>query len=214
MIPNYLRDVEQARDDYPVQWEAAHVDGHPAKRDFIVLLANRLHKKDPRVGCNGKRGNPNDLSMDALNILDEEDGPGRTPAGKRCWVVDVIGGAGRPNSQPIWLAFSDPGASSGAWVDPRIAHMPPPPPPAPVREVLSKGEAFAALKALNAFYAAPEGLQRPGGLVIPDNEGRSVADMEAIAQWFYQLVIERVPLNDVYAQIRNSHEWKGKHGEL
>jgi hypothetical protein len=81
----------------------------------------------------------------------------------------------------------------------------------PQRDVLPKGEAFMALKALNAFYQAPEGLQRPGGLVIHDHEGRSVADMEAIAQWFYQLVIERVSLDDVFTQIRNSHEWRSKH---
>jgi hypothetical protein len=83
--------------------------------------------------------------------------------------------------------------------------------PAPTQGVLPKGESLMVLKALNAFYQAPEGLQRPGGLVIHDHEGRSVADMEAIAQWFYQLVIERVSLEDVFTQIRNSHEWQSKH---
>lgn len=81
----------------------------------------------------------------------------------------------------------------------------------PPRKILPKGEAFAALQALNAFYQAPEGLQRPGGLVTPDSEGRSVADMQAIAQWFYQLVVEGVPLEDVFTQIRASHEWQEKH---
>jgi hypothetical protein len=135
MIPNYLEDVKQAAKDYPAQWSHAHVDGHPGKHDFILLLAARLHKKDPRVGCNGKRGNPLDLSMDALNVLDDEDGPGRTPAGKRCWVVDVIGGAGGSNPTPIWNAFSDPQASSGAWVAPKIASLPTPQyPPYPPNE--------------------------------------------------------------------------------
>lgn len=87
---------------------------------------------------------------------------------------------------------------------------PQPPPPAPSK-VLPKGEAFAKLQALNAFYQAPEGLQRPGGLVRPDGEGRSVADMEAIAQWFYQLVIEGVSIDQVFAQIRSSDEWRSKH---
>ena len=41
--------------------------------------------------------------------------------------------------------------------------------------VLPKGEAFVLLKALDAFYRAPEGLQRPEGIG---------GDMEAIAQWF------------------------------
>lgn len=88
----------------------------------------------------------------------------------------------------------------------------PEPKPEPLpSKVLPKGEAFAKLSALNAFYQAPEGLQRPGGLVRPDNDGRMVADMEAIAQWFYQLVIEGVPLDHVFAQIRASEEWRGKH---
>jgi hypothetical protein len=81
----------------------------------------------------------------------------------------------------------------------------------PRPKVLPKGEAFAKLQALNAFYQAPEGLQRPGGLVIHDSEGRSVADMEAIAQWFYQIVVDGVPLEDVFTQIRASHEWQSKH---
>lgn len=81
----------------------------------------------------------------------------------------------------------------------------------PTLGVMPKGEAFAALQALNAFYAAPEGLQRPGGLTLPDRDGRMVADMEAIAQWFYQIVIERVPLDAVFTQIRNSEEYKSKH---
>jgi hypothetical protein len=80
--------------------------------------------------------------------------------------------------------------------------------------VLPKGEAYMVLQALNAFYAAPEGLQRPGGLIRFDDQGRSVADMEAIAQWFYQLVIERRTLEEVFIQIRASHEWRTKHGQL
>ena len=218
MIPNYLEHVKAAKDRYPEAWRHAHVDGDPLKREWIKLLAADLHAIDARVGCNGKRGNPNDLSMDALNVLDPDDGPGRTPDGKRCWVVDVIGGAGGPTPQPIWNAFDDPGASSGAWVKPgpAITLMPPTLPDRPPDRptALPKGEAYAALRALNAFYQAPEGLQRPGGLVRPDDHGRSVADMEAIAQWFYQLVIERVSLEDVFTQIRASHEYRQKHGLL
>ena len=77
--------------------------------------------------------------------------------------------------------------------------------------ILSKGEAYAALQALNAFYMAPEGLQRPGGMVRPDNSGRMVADVEAMGQWHYQLVVEGVSLEDVFTQIRGSAEWKSKH---
>lgn len=211
MIPNYLEDVKAAQRKYPAEWKAAHVDGHPKRYDFIVLLARDLYQKDTNVGCNGKRGDPRNLSMDALNIIDPEDGPGRTPNGKRCWVVDVIARAGGSNPEPMWGAFSDPVASSGAWVHPMAVMLE----PEPVKsKILPKGEAFAKLQALNAFYQAPEGLQRPGGLIIHDSEGRSVADMEAIAQWFYQLVVEGIPLEDVFTQIRSSDEWRSKHGEL
>lgn len=75
-------------------------------------------------------------------------------------------------------------------------------PPPPAIKVLPKGEAFTALKALDAFYRAEDGLQRPEGIG---------GDMEAIAQWFYQLVIEGRTIEDVQAQIRNSGEWKEKH---
>lgn len=208
MIPNYLKHVEAAVDRYPEAWRHAHVEGDPLNREWIKLLAADLNAIDPRVGLNGKRGDPKNLSMDALNVLDPDDGPGHTPNGVKCWVVDVIQGAGGPTPKPIWNAFTDPVASTGAWVTPGPAITPPEPPRS---KMLPKGEAFAALKALNAFYQAPEGLQRPGGLVLPDGEGRSVADMEAIAQWFYQLVIEGIPLEAVFAQIRNSQEWREKH---
>lgn len=95
--------------------------------------------------------------------------------------------------------------------DAPVVSPPLPPPQVCPHRILPKGEAFMLLKALNAFYAAPEGLQRPGGLVLTDLEGRSVADMEAIAQWFYQLAIEGVSLADVFTQIRASEEWRSKH---
>lgn len=91
----------------------------------------------------------------------------------------------RPNNVPL-LNFDAPKA----------------PPPPPAQKILPKGEAFAFLKALDAFYRAPEGLQRADGLG---------PDMEGIAQWFYQGVIEGVTLEQVFTQIRNSNEWKAKH---
>lgn len=116
---------------------------------------------------------------------------------------------------PVWNPI--PKAVWRAWNPPLLVDgIPSAPPPAPQPEpsrppVMSKGEAYAELQALNAFYAAPEGLQRPGGMVRFDDQGRPVADVEALAQWFHQLAIERVPRNVVYAQIRNSDEWKSKH---
>jgi len=133
VIPDYKADVEAAAKRYPEAFSHAHVDGDPRRWDFIRLLAFDLYAKDKNIGLNGKRGNPNDLSMDALNYLDQIDGPGRTPEGLRCWVVDVIGGAGGPNPVPQWGVQHDPVASSGAWVKPGTAPGPVPiPVPPPV----------------------------------------------------------------------------------
>lgn len=90
----------------------------------------------------------------------------------------------RPNNPPL----------------PPIAAPTPTPQPEPSK-VLPKALAYAELKALDAFYRAPEGLQRPEGL----------GDVEAIAQWFYQLVIEGISREQVFAQIRSSDEWRRKH---
>lgn len=73
----------------------------------------------------------------------------------------------------------------------------PQPPPS---RVLPKDQAFEFLKQLNDIYRTE--LQRPEGIG---------GDMEAIAQWFYQGVIEGKSIADVLTQIRQSDEWKGKH---
>lgn len=209
MIPNYLEAVKAARTTYADAWAHAHIEGDPRRHEFIKLLAADLYKQDPRVALNGKRGNPSDLSMDALNILCEKgESDGRTPEGLPCVVVDVIGGAGGPNPVPTWSVFTNQAQGSGARVIPGATPTSTPQPVPPPSKILPKGEAFAALTALNRFYAAPEGLQRKGGLIREDN---GEVDTEGVAQWFYQIVIEGVPLDAVFTQIRNSQEWKDKH---
>jgi hypothetical protein len=123
-----LEEVKAAKERYPDAWKSAHVEGDEAREDFIHLLAEDMHHVYPEVALNGKRGNPNDLSDDALNILDES-GPGRTPEGQRCWVVDVIAGAGGTNPQPAWQKIQDAVGSSGAHVLPGPSPQPPTPIP-------------------------------------------------------------------------------------
>lgn len=119
--PNYQADVERCAAENPDAWTNAHT-GNAHTEDFIRILAAELYAKDARVGLNGKRGVPTDISDDALNVLDPDDGPGHTPEGDQCWVVDVIIGAGGPNPTPTWNAFSDAESSTGA-------HVVPGPPP-------------------------------------------------------------------------------------
>ena len=129
----------------------------------------------------------------------------------RAWAVDFIGGAGGPDPRPGWMP--DPSAiyTHADGMDPKTHHgeepeAPVAPPAKPALQPLSQDEAMSALRELNAFYGAAEGLQRPGGMVI---DGR--ADLDAMGQWFYQLVVLRVPLDNVKQQIRGSDEWKAKH---
>lgn len=154
MIPNYLRDVEAAKAKYADAWAHAHVAGDPRRHDFIKLLAYDLHQKDPKVGLNGKRGNPNDLSMDALNYLcDAADSAGRTPEGLPCAVVDCIGSAGIPSQYPVWSPFTTLVEGSGAWVTPMPVEPPAPQVEFPPRDLV--GQFFAALDAKYAQRGAP-----------------------------------------------------------
>lgn len=138
MIPNYKRDVEAAQGAYPDAWAHAHIEGDPRRHEFIKLLGADLHAKDANVALNGKRGDPNDLSMDAVNILcDAADSQGRTPEGLPCVVVDVIARGGalppytpqNPAPSPAWSVFTDKPQGSGAHVLPGAAPEPPVPQP-------------------------------------------------------------------------------------
>lgn len=199
-VPNYSTEVRRLFDTGLFDLKT-----HDGQGAFVDACVSMLHGKNARWGHLKKK--PGQTAVHGHG----EDSALFLFADGRAQAVDFIGGAGGPNPQPGWIVDPELRYKAADWVDPtehvrESAHTCP-----QVPAVLPKGEAFSQLKALNAFYQAPEGLQRPGGLVIPDSEGRSVADMEAIAQWFYQLVIEGIPLESVFAQIRNSDEWKSKH---
>lgn len=135
MIPNLLSEVEACKKAHPVEWAQAHT-GSPQTDDFIKLLAARCHAIDPRFGNNGKRGNPQDISDDALCFKGEgadfivDEFGNATPAS----VIDVIGAAGTPGAVPQWAIVSKPDAPiKTAWVKPGAAvpvqppHVCPPP---------------------------------------------------------------------------------------
>jgi hypothetical protein len=141
--PNYKADVERVAAENPEAWRNCHT-GNAHTEDFIRILAAELFIKDNRVGLNGKRGNPDDISDDALNYLDPADGPGTTPQGARCWVIDVVASAGSPDASPTWQAFTDPQDSSGAHVQPGEAPSPEPEQPDiyPYPDEQTAGKAF------------------------------------------------------------------------
>ena len=126
MIPNMLAEVEKCKADYPQAWTDAHT-GNSHTEDFIKLLAIRCHAINVKCGLNGKRGNPSDLSDDALNFLcGSSESTGRTPEGLPCVVIDVIGAAGSAGAYPTWQVFSVAPEANGAWVQPTTIAVPPP----------------------------------------------------------------------------------------
>ena len=134
-LPNYFKEVEAAIEKYPDAFAHAHVQGDPRATEFIKLLAKDLHAIDPHVGCNGKRGDPDVISMDAVNILcTAAESDGRTPDNRPCVVVDVIAHAGakppytasNPAPKAAWNVYKTKVEGSGANVNPNGA---PPPPP-------------------------------------------------------------------------------------
>jgi hypothetical protein len=139
-LPNYIQHVHALAEKYPQEWREAHTSS-PNTEAFIRLLASYLHYEvDANVGLNGKRGNPNDISDDALAIIDPQ-GDVMLPSGQRIFVVDVIAGAGGPNPTPAWQSVGGP--SPGAWVQPAKVHTPTPipiptPTPAPPPNVVEQ----------------------------------------------------------------------------
>lgn len=126
MIPNMLAEVEACKRDLPQAWQDAHT-GNAHTEDFIRLLAGRLYAIDENFGLNGKRGNPDDLSDDAINYKGEGPGHDPTHGNMPVTVFDVIRGAGGTDPQPSWDKIDQ--AGPGAWVKPANGFPEPPQPP-------------------------------------------------------------------------------------
>lgn len=156
-IPDGRDVVARLAAEYPDEWKKAHnpSGGGPETEAFIRRVAYVLHTTvDARFGLTGKRGNPNDISDDALcydgeSALGDYD-PTRNNA--PVTVIDVIGGAGGPNPTVTWSVVGP--APKAAWVKPEPVGSgsagggpspTPPPPTAPdLRPILD------AVKALDA----------------------------------------------------------------
>lgn len=113
--------IEQLKQQFPNEWACAHT-GKPCTEDFIRIAAFVINQDDPDVGLNGKRGDPNNISDDALSVKDPEGcDTDPTEGGSRRSVVDVIVGAGGSNPQPAYNVVSDCSQPTGsAWVEPPV----------------------------------------------------------------------------------------------
>lgn len=129
MVPDYKYVVEQCKKAYPAEWKNAHT-GNEHTEDFIRLLAVQLHDLDKRFGLNGKRGDPDDISDDAVNFKGEGADTDPTNGNSPVTIIDVIAAAGSPQASPSWVIVTDAAnPTKGAWVDPTNVVEPPAPPP-------------------------------------------------------------------------------------
>jgi hypothetical protein len=152
-MTNYQHLVEEAAATWPEDWKNAHTDlGSERSRAFIRKLAAFIHTIDPRVGLNGKRGDPHNISDDALAVFDPN-GDVIDRAGRRMFVVDVIAGAGGPDPRPAWQSVGS-GGHPGAWVQPETVSVPTPQPtpqPTPTPPAIDYSARLEAIQSSQVF---------------------------------------------------------------
>jgi hypothetical protein len=81
---------------------------------FTDAVASLLTAEDARWGRNGKRGNPNDPSHDAIAFRNQS-----SPFGVS--IVDIIGAAGSSSASPAWIDQTQAtidARTTGVWVAP------------------------------------------------------------------------------------------------
>lgn len=127
IAPNRRAVVEQAADEFPLEFREAHRDGVPPGRreGFIKIVARRLFESDARFGLNGTRGTST-LSQDAVTFK-----AAASPAGG-VEIIDVIRAAGSDEAAPAWNDVTQETADRGhigMFITPPALVTPPPPPP-------------------------------------------------------------------------------------
>lgn len=168
-VPNEKTRIEQLARDNPNTFACAHTPA-ACGWNFVKLVACKLNPEpsNGRWGANGKRGDPNVLSWDALNWKGEGPGNDPTDGNRPVTVIDFIVGAGGPSPRVDWNIINESGP--GAWVKPRCkGDVPDPkwlagdstdnpipvPPAAPVYPPYPGDEVFDAIaNMLFADYAA------------------------------------------------------------
>ena len=98
---------------YPRAFQNCHANNntHPERLDYIILACRELVKLDPLFGMNGKRGNKNDPSSDAIFYGTKSESSS---------VIDILTAAGETNTIEE-IKWSDVSADGpGVWVDPNV----------------------------------------------------------------------------------------------
>lgn len=116
--PDYTQLVANIAAKYPKEWDLANKEKHGDRTDdFIKIFAYEANKVDFRIGLNGKRGNPFDLSKDAVAYKNNTV-PDRLGA---CEVIDIMVGNGhKPAWQDVTIISTpeNPDGVAGVWIQP------------------------------------------------------------------------------------------------
>lgn len=132
--PNMLHVLEQVTAADPERFRHAHRDGDPRRYEWIEACAAACYAVDQRFGLNGKRGNPDDISMDVIVFR-------IGPTDRHVQAFDVCGSCGGDGAHAKWDDITDwktkaeggnPGwgePGTAIWVKPPTAAAPPAAPP-------------------------------------------------------------------------------------
>ena len=109
-LPGYGASVVQAVARANPGLLANSCQSHGGSWQFMDLVVDTLRTYDTRWGYNGKRGNVNDPSHDAVAY---HHGAGASNNSTQVYIIDVIGGHCGPSPGPSWNDVTDITYSSG-----------------------------------------------------------------------------------------------------
>lgn len=92
--PNRREVVDRVSREDPARFACAHT-GRDCEADWIVAVAQALHAEDTRWGLNGKRGNPDDISLDVVVFR-------LGPTDRHVQAFDICGACGGGNPSVVW----------------------------------------------------------------------------------------------------------------
>jgi hypothetical protein len=206
--PNRIDVVRRMARQHPVAFRECHRAGLSRARQlaFVQIVAWDLWQNvSTRFGLNGKRGNVNDPSLDAIAYT-TPDGSGA--AGVE--IIDIVAGAGGNGATPAWQDVTQETIQKGdigVWVQPRQpsetpSPVPiPPPAPPPIR---SFDHNWYRSRLLALDVVMHEELFR--GFVVG-----TWMDWEGISLRMFQMREAGWNLDQVRAAIQDSDEWRAKH---
>jgi hypothetical protein len=89
---------------------------HGGSWQFMDQVVDTLRTYDTRWGYNGKRGNPNDPSLDAITY---NYGAGADAGSTQVYIIDIVGGHCGPTPSPSWNDVTEAtriGNAIGRWI--------------------------------------------------------------------------------------------------